>query len=458
METLASQAALALRLTLLVETQHRAIVQLRDSNDQLELHRSVLERAHEIHLRLTDAVIAGADFQSVAQILAGLVGRPTAVVDAHGALLSTSDPPPDAELATGFAASLAHLERPQRARRVHGAQQPAVGVLVGPIRIGSETLGHVLVGEGDPASRDLDVRAIEHAATVLAVHVTKERVARATEERLCSDFLLDLLNGRDTPHRLGERAGHYGLAFGDEHHVLVAVVHWAEQPVATERSEAEAKRRRATMPRVAADTLRERLPDSLLSQVGDVVTAVVPTAGLADAPTALRNAAGECRRRIRQLAPGVRLSVGIGSAAQRPAAFVVSHGEAQQCVELLRRLDREDETIAIDELGVLGLFLDTNRPEHLVALGRHVLGPALDHDAKRDGALVPTLEVYFDRSCDLRACAEQLFIHVNTVKYRLRRLEELCGLDLRNPDDLLKATIARLSLKLLEAEPTALAT
>jgi DNA-binding PucR family transcriptional regulator len=38
---------------------------------------------------------------------------------------------------------------------------------------------------------------------------------------------------------------------------------------------------------------------------------------------------------------------------------------------------------------------------------------------------------------------------VSTVKYRLRRVEELCGLSLRDPNDLLKATIATQTLKLL---------
>jgi len=458
MERLANQAALALRLTLLVEGQHRTIAQLRQSNDQLETQRSVLERAHQIHLRLTDAVMAGADFQSVAQILAGLVGRPSAVVDAHGALLATSEPPPDVDLAAVFAAQLEPLEAPSRARRGRGAhheparQEPAGRVLVGPIHIGSEALGHVLVEEGQETSRDLDVRAIEHAATVLAVHIAKERVARATEERLSSEFLLDLLTGRDSPQRLAERAEHYGLALANEHHVLVAAISPGPQHPATDESTlAEAERRGALARRVLAETLREQLPGTLLGGTGDDITAVIPTAGLPDAPAALHSALGDCRRRIEQLAPGVRLSVGIGSAAQHPAAFIVSHREAHQCVDALRRLDREGETIATSELGVLGLFLDSNRPEQLVALGRNVLGPALDRDAERGSALVSTLETYFDHSCDVQACARELFIHPNTVKYRLGRLEALCGLDLRDPDDLLKATIARLSLRLLSA-------
>src|SRR3954469_25523389 len=187
-ETLASQAALALRMTMLVDAQQETIAKL--------------ERSHDIHLRLTSAVIAGADFHAVAQTLAGLIGRPVLVCDAAGATICTSDPPPDPELAVG-----------------------APGGLVGRIRIGAELLGPVVVEGADLASHDLDVRAVEHAATVLALEIVKERVARATEERLRSDFLSDLLDGRDAAEeRIGERARHYGLTLGAEHRVVVAAV------------------------------------------------------------------------------------------------------------------------------------------------------------------------------------------------------------------------------------------
>lgn len=61
-----------------------------------------------------------------------------------------------------------------------------------------------------------------------------------------------------------------------------------------------------------------------------------------------------------------------------------------------------------------------------------------------------TAATYIDRDCDIAACASALYVHVNTVKYRLRRIEELCDVNLKNPNDLLKVTIAQLVLRLQE--------
>jgi sugar diacid utilization regulator len=419
-EALAGQAALALRMTMLVDAQQETIAKLREANEQLEDHRRMLERSHDIHMRLTSAVIAGADFHAVAQTLAGLIGRPVLVTDAGGHPICTSeDPPPDPAL--------------------HAGSRDA---LVGRIRIGAELLGHVVVEEGEPASRDLDVRAVEHAATVLALEIVKERVARATEERLRSDFLSDLLDGRDPrDERIGERARHYGLSLGAEHRVVVVAL------------EDGGSRLRPRAIALVAATIAERLPGALTGRAGDVVTAAVPTDGDDRALERLTDAIAAARSHVGALAPDLCLSAGIGAVARAAPEFAESYGGAMRCIDVLRRLGRAGETLAADELGILGLFVDSARPQELEALARQVLGPVLERDARTGSALLRTLESYLGAGCDARACARELYVHVNTVKYRLRQVQELCGLDLRDPHDLLRVTMARLIVRLLGDGP-----
>jgi len=439
METLARQAALALRLTLLVDNQHATIAQLRDSNEQLERQREVLERAHEIHLRLTEAVVAGADTQSVAEIVARLIGRAIAVVDTRGALICAS-PSDDETAISSLLGTTVGDGAPIASAR---ARPCSAGMITVQVHIGAERLGEVRAAEGEPASRDLDMRALEHAATVLAVIVARERVARATEERLHSDFLFDLLNGRDTTERLRERAVHYGLGLDAEHRVLVVTLRSDDlggQVPDWQR-----------LLRTIRDTLRERLVGTVHSQLGNSFTAVMPTGPAGKSLEAPRALVAECRRRVQAIAPAITLSAGIGSAATGMDGLRTSAGEAQRCVDALERLGRHGETIAMDELGLLGLFLDTDRPDRLAAFGQDLLRPVLEHDRQASGALLATLDAYLRHDCNLSACAEELFVHPNTIKYRLRRIEELCGIDLHKPEELLQATLARMCLRLLAA-------
>ncbi len=51
------------------------------------------------------------------------------------------------------------------------------------------------------------------------------------------------------------------------------------------------------------------------------------------------------------------------------------------------------------------------------------------------GALQKTLRHYFLQDCDLHRCAEALFIHPNTLRYRLGRIEQITGLNFNKLDD-----------------------
>ena len=59
------------------------------------------------------------------------------------------------------------------------------------------------------------------------------------------------------------------------------------------------------------------------------------------------------------------------------------------------------------------------------------------------------LDCYLEGGGDLKATARTMSVHVNTIKYRLGRIEALCGIRLRDPNDLVAATVASVVVRLL---------
>ncbi|WP_317495459.1 PucR family transcriptional regulator ligand-binding domain-containing protein [Haloechinothrix sp. LS1_15] len=64
-----------------------------------------------------------------------------------------------------------------------------------------------------------------------------------------------------------------------------------------------------------------------------------------------------------------------------------------------------------------------------------VLGPVLAYDEAHGGSLVPTLRAFLDSSGSWTKCARELHLHVNTLRYRIQRIEQLTGRDLGRIDD-----------------------
>ena len=119
---------------------------------------------------------------------------------------------------------------------------------------------------------------------------------------------------------------------------------------------------------------------------------------------------------------------------------------------------REAAHLAADS-GVTGraVSLDEVLIDHIARASPHVrrilaetLHPLVEYDLRHRSSLVATVRTYVEMGFNLRRSAEVLYIHPNTVVYRLRRVRELSGRDPQNPDDLLMLFLA---MKLAELSP-----
>ncbi|MGB4018111.1 MAG: helix-turn-helix domain-containing protein [Syntrophomonadaceae bacterium] len=70
------------------------------------------------------------------------------------------------------------------------------------------------------------------------------------------------------------------------------------------------------------------------------------------------------------------------------------------------------------------------------------LGKIIEHDEKTDGDLLPTLRNLLDSNVNMKSTAESLFIHVNTLYYRVNKIEELLNIDFSNMDNRVNLFIA----------------
>ncbi|MEV4676436.1 helix-turn-helix domain-containing protein, partial [Actinomadura sp. NPDC049382] len=88
-----------------------------------------------------------------------------------------------------------------------------------------------------------------------------------------------------------------------------------------------------------------------------------------------------------------------------------------------------------DELATHVLLL-ASVPDDVRRMFRvRLLDPLLDYDRAHGADLVRTLETFLRHSGSWTRCAEQLHLHVNSVRYRIQRVEELTGRDLSRLED-----------------------
>ena len=119
-----------------------------------------------------------------------------------------------------------------------------------------------------------------------------------------------------------------------------------------------------------------------------------------------------------------------------------SFREAQQALEIGRRLFGEDKLHSFARLGVYRLLFYLDGQSELTDFYQETLGPLLHQDARNEGALIETLEGFFRCNGNLSETARTMHLHRNSLLYRLGRIEELLGHSLEDPELRLSLQIA----------------
>lgn len=73
--------------------------------------------------------------------------------------------------------------------------------------------------------------------------------------------------------------------------------------------------------------------------------------------------------------------------------------------------------------------------------------PLATHDRERRSDLIRTLRVYFAAGANASEAADRLFLHRNSLLYRLERVQKLTGLDLKDPESRLALQLGLLAME-----------
>lgn len=185
------------------------------------------------------------------------------------------------------------------------------------------------------------------------------------------------------------------------------------------------------------------LPDTVLA-----VLAVAPE----QAPTALDT----IRAGVTAYTPGLgngRLAVGVSGLAAGPGALGGAVEEARHALRTAVALNERASVVSADELASHLLLLAGVPAGTRRAFQRRLLAPLLAYDRSHNASLLRTLDSFLGCDGSWSRCAALLHLHVNTLRYRIGRIEQLTGRDLSRFEDRVDFFLAlRLPLRVSEHE------
>jgi purine catabolism regulator len=390
-------------------------------NEQYE----VLQRGIAIHKRLERLVLEERGLDDVVRALAAATGGAVSVLSARGETIAT-------RTFRRQVPAAAMQEVRDEVRRRGGASEggefapnhPEIAgrslVLPVSIRGGAAPQAWLVAARDAGGLGDFERLILQQAVTVVALELMRQRAMRDTERRLAGDVLAEALTGRLSEDELAMRLRPFGV--GGDAAVIVFGGGDGAPPAA---AEGDLDRFLADAGIGALVASRERL----LCAVVDSPQGVDPVGLAGRARDSLAAEHGELRAAASRSAP-------VGSLRR-------SFHEARCALEAAALVNGASPPVAsYRDLGAFQLLLSLQDDEALRLYCDSVLGPLEDASGEYGDELIRSLEAFIEQNGQWERAARELYCHRHTLRYRIRRVEQLTGRDLSSARDRIEFWLA----------------
>lgn len=435
-----------------ITTDEIPIVALMDGTELRDIHRSILtilinqraylmERGVRIHSQLAQLAAEGEGLISLARAIYKLSGRGVLVQDKRLGILAEYASSTLMYIWDDVVAQLLKKEnlpaelydRKKAGKQVILKRQSLAGELeriVTPISVGGVARGYLSLVDVVGMLDSLDFLVAEQGALVCAVEMARAKAVREAEKRLKGNLLTALLKEDIAPRDANLWVQSMGLDLAQSH-ISIRFAWDAGNKTAT-----PSMRRLETF---VNGVISQQNYRAIVETMGTEVVCIFELPPAKERPQVALDYSDSVRNTALEEYPDVPVRCGLGVAALDMSGWRVSFQQAGQALEMARRL-RESRPLYYSDLSVYRLLLQLENHPELAAFKSKILGSLLAYEGSSD--LLRTLEVFFEHNANLSKAAEALFIHRNTLMYRMERIKEISGLDFNNTETRLALQLA----------------
>ena len=306
-----------------------------------------------------------------------------------------------------------------RARQTYWQQvlPENIGRLVSPIVSGDRARGYIsILGPADDLDL-LDNLAVEHGASACALEFAKAKAVSEAKKALRGNFLEGLLAGTLPQKEIERLEGRLDHNTQQPHAILV--FSWAgEDTPSIRRLETSINwliqnHRRAALVHTYAE--RHVIIFQALKTIEEFETS--------------KDLANRLKEQVLKEYPKATLIAGSSGPALSLSEWPTVYNEALQAMQLGEKL-KLDQIVEFNSLGVYRLLGQLEELGQVKEFTEQVIGPLINYDDQHRSSLVKTIDAYFTHHGNISQTAEALYIHRNTLLYRLERIQELTSHDL----------------------------
>ncbi|MFD1772594.1 PucR family transcriptional regulator [Paenibacillus rhizophilus] len=428
----------------------------------LDKHADTLRNALKSHRQFSSLILKGQGIPEIVRDLAELLDSPVILLDQRMNLISASSHFREQayqDLLPQIRESASQLpdeERTSVSFFTDTAPEALNYIAAHPIMT-YQPQGFLLTLQHSAELQPLPVMIMEQAANVISFELLKKQAVKERSRRYKNDLFTDIVNGFMTSEQeLIHRGKRYGLS---ENLPSLCIVIKQDDDLsrrgpALPLSEEQQLSKREELYEVLKDAFRSRGHSFVLFSNKDQFVLILSVSKDKTAPV-------DTERMLREQLieicddlydrEGISLSFGVGNPVDRLTDLPVTYKEAVEAWETAHS-SKKRRFVQFYHVKKLTDLLRMLPVEELKKYYNETFKELNRLDEKERQDLMRTLVAYHDNNCQIAETAKQLFVHRNTVVYRLEKCEQLTGRKIRNTSDNLRFKVAYLMEQLIDAD------
>ena len=441
-----------LQLTILVAPPEATPREIHESVALLLLDRQAAtsERAMQLYRQLSTMSREGMGLEAMTEVMSKLTGNIVAVQDKRLEVQAISWPSNSTVDHDELIAALQQrdaLPPVLRNRKAAAKARQSVWQLVLPIENMGRLISPIISGDrargylsiiGPAGELDmLDSLTVEHGAAACALEMAKAKAVSEAKKALRGDFLEGLLANSMPVREIERLEGRLDHNTREPHAVMV--VGWLTPDISLRRLETSVHWVLSNHPRPA-----------LVHIYGNHHLVIFQALKNVEDMESAHQLGRRIHEQIEAEFPGAQLIGGVSGPARALADWPAAYDQALQAMQLGQRLKLTNQFVEFSSLGIYRLLYGLENLPDVRRFAADIMRPLAEYDQQNRGSLVKTVEAYFSHHGNISQTAESLFVHRNTLLYRMERIQELTELQLDQAN--MRLTL-HLALKLWQLRP-----
>lgn len=411
--------------------------ELQRLNEKLLKQQKILEKSLEIHKKLMELVLRGKGIEAICSTLSAFIGCPVQIEDQNFNIKAkTVQNGSDANLFFCTKDLIRDSNYSRQIKNLFQERKPVEIVLdadrtqyLVPIVAGEQILGLLTTVLVQKTLKQLDRMVMEQGATIAALEMLKERAAVEQTKRLKENFVEHILEGNfESEDWVHHRA--LQLCFKSENCYQIITI------------EIEPKLENRGKPELYQE-IRELCMHSFSNVIVVAKSSYLIVMFVFDRkkhPEGARPLIELLKERLPELIKGGSWRIAVGTSCDKLENCVSSYHNAVTTLGIMKSLNLKNRIVCFDNLGIFSLIeINTRRFEEFI---QKTLGPLVEYDQKHKSQLVDTLNLYYKYNGNVLKASREGYLNPSTMKYRLRRIKEITGLDFKNAEVNLQLQLA----------------